>query len=85
MGLVESGTVANCLFVEDDEIRSKTFANQSAIAEAKCLRRQRSHLANCVLKRDHLQLSHVAAKHTRVVAITARMRHAFVHLSHAAV
>ncbi len=82
--LVECRLIDDRVLVEDHDVSREAFANQSAIAKPKRLRRQRSHLSDRIFERDQFQLANVASEHARVVAVSTRMRNAVVNLSHAA-
>ena len=85
MRLIIRGSIKDRVLIKDHDVCRKAFANQATVAEPKGLRRQRRHFPDRILERNQLQLAHVVAEHSRVVAIAPWMRNAFVVLSDAAV
>ena len=73
------------LFVENDYVCRKTFADLAAVAEVEGLSREGSHLSYRVLQGNDLQLADVLAEDAGVIAVAPRMRHARSEVSHPAI
>src|SRR5689334_6932393 len=85
VGIVESGRVADFCGIENDDVGPIAFPKFATSFEMKRIGGQTGHFADGIFELEHVQLANVPAKDAGVIAVAARMGHAFAELSQPAV